>query len=221
MFITMLEIIKIKNNFVFLLLGLILLIHAVILTKLIYFPYPELFIYPYLTNHGLKPYARILDQHFPGLMFLPVNLNNLGITTPEIARLWSVSVAILIQIMLFFIGSRILKSKKKALLINILYLIWQPFFEGWVLWIDSFLPLILLPAFYALYRGRVFAAGILIGLAVIFKQTIIPLSVFALIYIFWKTRNLKISLKFLLGLLIPVFFMLFYFLGAYNFQNQG
>src|SRR3989339_1236932 len=100
----MLKIIK-SDNITYFLLGIILLIHALVITRLIYFPYPEFFIYPYLTNHGLKPYSQILDQHFPGLMFLPVNLNNLGMTTPETARLWSIAIVIIIQLMLFFIGS--------------------------------------------------------------------------------------------------------------------
>ncbi|MDD5415789.1 MAG: glycosyltransferase family 39 protein [Candidatus Daviesbacteria bacterium] len=199
-----------KRPSIYLTLFLIVAIHVFILTKLIYFPYPELFIYPYLTNHGLAPYVQILDQHFPGLLFLPINLNNLGMNTPETARIWSIAVVILIQVILFFVSSEILKSKTKALLVNILYLIWQPFFEGWVLWIDSFLPLLLLPALYSLYRGKIFAAGILLGLAVMFKQTIIPLSVFVLIYIFWKTRSFKNSFRFLGGLLIPVVLMVVY-----------
>ncbi len=63
---------------ILILLLFIILIHIFITFKLIFFPYPELFIYPYLTNHGLLPYKQILDQHFPGLMFLPINFNNLG-----------------------------------------------------------------------------------------------------------------------------------------------
>ncbi len=202
-----------KQNLIYLILGIILLVHSLILTKLIFFPYPELFINPYLTNQGLKPYAQILDQDFPGLMFLPVNLDNLGMTTVEVARLWSISTVILVQIMLFFVSSKILKSKTKALLVNILYLIWQPFFEGWVLWIDSFLPLFLLPAFYFLYKNKFFATGIFLGLAIVFKQTIIPLSFFVLIYIFWKTHSFKKSFRFLGGLLIPVVLMITYLIG--------
>lgn len=180
----------------------IILVHIFILTKLIYFPYPELFIYPYLTNHGLKPYAQILDQHFPGPMFLPINLDNLGMNTPEIARVWSIAIVVTVQIMLFLIS--------KNIFVNVLYLIWQPFFEGWVLWIDSFLPLLLLPAFYFFCRNKFFTTGIFLGLAIVFKQTIIPLSFFTLIFIFWKTRGLGNCLRFLSGVLIPVGFMTSY-----------
>lgn len=211
--------INFKNSFSFLLLGIILLIHSVVLTKLIYFPYPELFIYPYLTNHGLKPYSQILDQHFPGLMFLPINLDNLGMTTPEAARIWSIGIIIVVQLMLFFIASRIFKSKTKALIVNILYLIWQPFFEGWVLWIDSFLPLLLLSAFYALYKKKLFIAGIFLGLSIVFKQTIIPLSLMILVYIFWTTHSKIMVARFLAGVFIPVSLMVLYFLSIGVFRD--
>lgn len=201
-----------KNNLTFCLLGLILLVHAFLLTKLIFFPYPELFIYPYLTNHGLLPYSQILDQHFPGLMFLPINLDNLGMNNEVIARVWSIAIIVLTQILLFYISSKILRSKRKALLVNFLYLIWQPFFEGWVLWIDSFLPLILLPAFYALYKRRIFLTGLLLGIGIIFKQVLIPLSGLILIYIFWENKKFKDIYKYLLGLLPPIILMLVYFL---------
>lgn len=197
----------------FILLGLILLIHISILSKLIFFPYPELFIYPYLTNHGLKPYQQILDQHFPGLMFLPINLNNLGMTTPEAARIWLISIVVLTQILLFLISRQIFKSDKKALFVNLLYLVWQPFFEGWVLWIDSFLPLILLPAFYFLQKERIFLTGLLLGIAIVFKQVLIPLSGLVLIYIIWEIREIRKMGKYLVGLSLPVALMLSYLLS--------
>ena len=208
-----------SSKLIFVFLILIISLHVLIFTKLIYFPYPELFINPYLTNHGLKPYSQILDQHFPGLMFLPVNLNNLGMTTVETARVWSISIVILIQLMLFFVGSKILKSKTKAILVNILYLIWQPFFEGWVLWIESFLPLLLLPASYALYKKKFFVTGILLGLAVVVKQTIVPLSALVLIYTFWTERSFKYSLNFLFGLIIPISLMVIYLVSIGVFKD--
>lgn len=202
-----------KQNVIYLMLGIILITHVLILTKLLYFPYAELFIYPYLTNHGLKPYSQILDQHFPGLMFLPVNLDNLGMKTAEIARIWSISIVLIIHTMLFLIANKIYKSKTKALFVNFLYLIWQPFFEGWVLWIDNFLPLFLLPAFYFLNKGKLFLTGLLLGIAVCFKQTIIPLSFFIFVYIFLTIRNKKQVILFLSGLFIPVLLITGYFLS--------
>lgn len=207
-------------------LAFIILIHSLVLTKLIYFPYPELFIYPYLTNSGLKPYQQILDQHFPGLLFLPVNFDNLGLTTPETARGWSIGIIIINQILLFVIGKKLLGSPARALMVNFLYLIWQPFFEGWVLWIDSFLPLLLLPAFYLLLGEKgdkgntedkgdrgIFWAGIFLGLGIVFKQVLIPLVGFVAVYIVLNEKRLKPLLIFLLGSFIPLFFMIIYLAG--------
>lgn len=185
-----------------LILAFIIIAHVFILSKLIYFPYPELFIYPYLTNHGLKPYQQIMDQHFPGLMFLPINFDNLGMRNEVIARWWSVSIVALTQLMLFFIAKKILKDDKKALLVNSLYLIWQPFFEGWVLWIDSFLPLLLLGAFYFLYCRQFLFSGFLIGLGIVFKQTLIPLAFLVLVFTFFQNR--KSFFSFLLAILAPL-----------------
>jgi len=135
-----------KLSFVF--LAIVIVIHIFALSKLIFFPYPEFFIHPYLTANGLIPYKQILDQHFPGLMFLPVNFDNLGVNDEYIARIWLIAVVVITQLLLFLISKEILKSNKKALIVNLLYLIWQPFFEGWVLWLDTFLPLFLLPAYH-------------------------------------------------------------------------
>ena len=198
---------------------IIIIFHTFLLTKLIFFPYPELFIYPYLTNHGLKPYSQILDQHFLGFMFLPINFDNLGMNNEVLARIWLIVVVIITQILLFFISKELLKSSKKALLVNILYLFWQPFFEGWVLWIDSFLPLILLPAFYFIYNRKFFISGILIGLAVVFKQVMIPLAILLAFYVWWESREFKKLRDFLIGLSIPVFLMIIYLISIGVFRD--
>lgn len=182
--------------------------HIFILTKLVFFPYPEFFIYPYLTNNGLKPYSQILDQHFPGLMFLPINFDNLGMRDEISARIWLIAIVLITHSLLFFISGKILKSNSKALLVNILYLVWQPFFEGWVFWIDNFLPLLLFPAFYFLNKKKIFLGALFLGTGVVFKQTIIPLTVLVFLYIFWKER---VSLfKYLFGLGTPIALMLIY-----------
>ncbi len=202
-----------KNRLIILSLISILVLHTVIIFKLMFFPYMELFVYPYLTNQGLKPYSQIFDQHFPGLMFFPINLNNLGMTNPTTARIWLIGIIILTHIFIFLISRFIFKSSKRALIVNILYLIWQPFFEGWVLWIDSFLPLLLLPAFYFSIKKNFFLAGLFLGISIVFKQTIIPLSALLFLYFCLDRKNIREVLAYLAGLLIPLFLMISYFFG--------
>lgn len=128
-------------------LATVIVVHIFLLGRLIFFPYPEMFVYSYLTDQGLLPYKQIIDQHFPGLMFFPVNFATLGMSTPQAARLWQFGIVVITQILLFITARRLLNSDKWALVPNVFYLLWQPFFEGYVLWIDNFIPLLLLPAF--------------------------------------------------------------------------
>lgn len=189
---------------------LIILTHIFVLSKVIFFPYPELFVYPFLTNHGLIPYKNIFDQHFPGLMFLPINLNNLGMTTPEVARYWQYGIVICVHLLLFLVGKKFLGSPKKALLANLLFLIWQPFFEGWVLWIDSFLPVLTLSSLYFFKSKKVFWSGIFLGLGLVFKQVLIPLIALVTIYLWFKERKWRTLFIFGIGVLIPTSFLILY-----------
>ncbi len=209
------------NYLIIFLLIAIMFCHAFILTKSIFFPYPEFFVYPYLTNQGLKPYSQILDQHFPGLMFLPLNLDNLGMNNPEVARVWLIGTVLITQTLLFLIANKIFKNGFKALLVNVLYLIWQPFFEGWVFWIDTFIPLFTLSAFYFthgyFFRKKrtifIFLSGLFLGLGIIFKQTVLPLAAVLFLYLFWQSRSVKVLLVYSLGISVPIVSILLYFLN--------
>lgn len=186
----------------------IILANVLILSKLNFLPYPELFVYPYLTNHGLIPYRDILDQHFPGLMFFPINLGTLGMTTPEIARLWQYGIVIVTHLILYLVAKRFLGMK--AILANIFFALWQPFFEGWVVWIDSFLPIFTLSALYFLKGKKYFWTGIFLGFALLFKQVLIPLIALVGIYLLFKERKFTTLATFGLGVLIPTSFLIFY-----------
>lgn len=213
---------KLTRNYAIIFFIAVVIFHLLIISNLIFFPYPELFIYPYLTNHGLIPYKDILDQHFPGLMFLPFNLDNLGMNNAFDARLWQLSVIALTQSLLFGIVYKITKKYSAALMASVIYLTWQPFLEGWVFWINSFLPLLYLPAFYLAYRfidrGRknfrdVFFVGLLLGFATVFKQVAIPLAGLTFILLFFYSKTLKTFVYFSAGYLPVVFSMLLYILG--------
>lgn len=217
--------VKIFNNHFYILL-FIIAFHLFILSKLIFFPYPELFIYPYLTEQGLLPYKQIMDQHFPGMMFFPVNFATLGMTNEIIARYWSFGVVVIIHILIYIVGSKLFKNKTKALLSNVVFLVWQPYFEGWVLWIDSFLPILLLSALYftlSLWeqdkRRNFILAGLLFGIGIVFKQVVIPLAVIIGIMIFIRYKSLKKLTWYLVGLFPPPVLMVIYFYNLGVFRD--
>lgn len=220
-------------------LGLISLLHSFILTKLIFFPFPELFLLPYLMNRGLVPYKDITDQHFPGLFFLPINAGNLGLANESIARIWLIVITISIHVLIFFITKAITKSPKTALLANFIFFLWHPFWGGWVLWIDTFMPIFLLPAFYLTHYilaskksvnyKFVILLGFVFSLGTIMKQILLPLAAIIPLVLLIYFRNLKIIFYYMLGylpLLIAVLFYLIkigafpefsYWAGIYNF----
>ena len=204
----------------------IIAVNIFLLSRLAFLPYPELFVYPYLTNHGLLPYAQILDQHFPGLMFLPVNLDNLGMTTPGTARIVQFLLVILAHIVLYKVAKKIFKSGAIVFVPNILYLFWQPVFEGWVLWIDSFLPVFYLTSFYFLlcsFESRkarnLMLAGLALGLATVFKQIVIPLAFLVAIFIFIKNKNIKDVFWFAVGYVPAPLLMTLYMIGRGLFPD--
>jgi len=98
---------------------LIIAVHLFVLTQITFFPNSEMFIYPYLTNSGLLPYKQILDQHFPGLLFLPINFDNLGMRTPKDALLWQMAVVAITHLFIFILAKKVLGKSKFVFLICI------------------------------------------------------------------------------------------------------
>ncbi|EKD62061.1 MAG: hypothetical protein ACD_52C00317G0002 [uncultured bacterium] len=198
-------------------LALIIIIHLFVLTRITFFPNSEMFIYPYLTNKGLLPYKQILDQHFPGLLFLPVNFDNLGMRTPQAALLWQMAAVALTHLFVFILSQKVLDKRKFILLPSLLYLIWQPFFEGFIQWLDVFLPLFLISSAYFLLKyidapkkvKYLEISGLVLGLGIIFKQVLIPVVLLVGLYLFIK-NGAKIASIFILSTLLPVLLMLLY-----------
>ena len=96
--------------------------------------------------------------------------------------------------------------------------IWQPFFEGWVLWIDSFLPLFLLFSFYFSYHAfetklnrSYLLSGLFLGAGIVLKQVVIPVA-FLVGLVFLLARQRKGFSYFILGIIPFPLLMIFYFI---------
>lgn len=183
--------------------ALILAAHAMLLWTMEFVPYPELFIYPYLTRLSWLPYAQIIDHHSPGLTFFPVNLASLGLTSAQALKI----VMIAIVIVQGWLVYKISKSRLALLWFGI----WQPFFGGNHLWYDVFLPLLTLPAYLAWTAGRWAVVGLLLGTAVVVKQSVLPLVVFVAGLVWWRERQLRPVLVYGLGVIAPLILTAGYF----------
>ena len=205
----------VKNNIVFLIL---ISIHLFLLLQLSFFPYPELFIYSYLTDNGLLPYKQIIDQHFPGVMFLPINLYSLGIDTLQEMRLVYFALIISSDLIFTKILKKIFNKHTFVLLGLLLYIFWQIYFEGHVLWIESFItPLILLAFGFLLnfFENRrirnLYFAALSVGIALVFKQTVLPLAGLVFLYLFFKRIHFKNLLLGGIIFIIPILLVTLYF----------
>ena len=183
-----------------------------------FFPYPELFIYSYLTDKGLLPYKQIIDQHFPGVMFLPINLYSLGIDTLQEMRMIYFALIISSDLIFTKILKKIFNKNVYMLLGFLLYIFWQIYFEGHVFWIESFItPLILLAFGFLLnfFENRrirnLYFAALSVGIALVFKQTVLPLAGLVFLYLFFKRIHFKNLLLGGIIFIIPILLVTLYF----------
>lgn len=178
------------------------LLHALLLAVLNFYPYPELVIYPYLRSLGWLPYAQILDQHFPGLLFFPVNLHSLGFIDPSSLKA--------LLILLVLLQSALIYKIAKHWLPVFLFTLWQPFFEGNQLWIETFLAVFTLPAWWFFSKKKWLLSGLFLGVGVVFKQTLIPLVILGGVYILYKYRRRGVGSLFWFGIgaILPSLVML-------------
>jgi hypothetical protein len=144
--------------------------------------------------------------------------------TAQAARLWSWAVVAIVHVEIFFICRKVFGTAQKAIVTNFIFAIWHPFFEGWVFWIDSLLPIFLLPALFLLAsnpgrKNRLVLAGLLLGLASLFKQVVIPLVGLVMVALYLKRRKLSEVGYFLMGYLPLPALMVIYFWTAGVFSE--
>ncbi len=188
---------------------LIYLLPAMIALLREIFVYPEFLIYPYLTTIGLLPYKQILDQHFPGLMFFPINFYSLGFTTLASFRPVLI-LTIIVQSMLIYKLTKKIAGVYPAMLAVIFYGLWQPIWEGNILWIDSFLGIFALLGAINFWNKKWFWTGFWLGWGIIFKQTLLLLGATVGILI-WKQAGFRKAFRYGLVLVVPSILMLIYY----------
>lgn len=174
-----------------------------------------MFVFSYLTKIGLLPYGQIMDQHFPGLFFFPVNLASIGFDTLTEYRFLQLFLVFLNHILIYLIVKEIFVDKKFIFLVNFFYLIWQLVFEGYVLWIDSFVVPIFLICFLILIKAKskidYFWAGFILGLGLLFKQVVAPLIILVWFYLLKNLKEKRNIFWFSAGAVLPGILMCFYF----------
>lgn len=203
---------KLKFSLQTIIIGFVVLVHIFILSQIVFFPYPELLIYSYLTDKGMLAYKSIFDQHFPGIMFFPLNLYSIGFNSPERLKIFQYLIVICNHLIIFNIVKRI-KSTKLPVIAALTYLLWQIFLEGHVLWIDSFVSTLLLAAYYFYLKQTnksMFLSGLMLSLSLLMKQVAAPLIFVFSIYLLFKTDKKGSYKYYIAGLIIPLGYLFYW-----------
>ena len=179
-----------QRSLVIILVIFIICLHIFLLFQTVFWPATEFRIYPYLTTKGLLPYKDFVDQHFPGVFSLPINLYSVGLATPGGLRAIQIAIVSISQILIFLLTKKISTKSTTAFFAMLLYLLLQVTFEGYVLWVDSFIaPLLLASAYLLLSKPQhtfrsgipLLVSGIFLAIALSFKQQIVIIFSFVLV----------------------------------------
>lgn len=138
-----------------------------------YFLSIEFTLYPYLVAHGFLPYQNIIDQHFPTLLFGPFSLPAWLTVNPF--PLLLVFLAVLCLTDLFFYAALVRFKIRQPFLWLVFYIVTTAYFSGNILWIETFINLLLAIWFFLSHtRSSLskFISGLIISQIFILRPTI-------------------------------------------------
>lgn len=185
-----------------------------------YFVYPEIFIYPYLTKLGMIPYKEIVDQHFPGLFFLPINFLSIGMDTIQNVRMFHIFLIICDQLIIFYLVFKKSKKFTAALLSSFLYLVFYIIFDGNIFWIENIITTLFLLNVLFIYQFErtnkpynLIFAGFFIGSSILMKQTSIFLFGLTFSYLILSKASRKELLFYYIGPFVSFLYLGYYILN--------
>lgn len=140
--------------------------------------WPEMVAAAWHVAHGWTLYERVIEPYTPGLILLTAGAGRLVGFSPALFR---VLAGLPLALCAFLAVSSVRSPRERlirALLAPLLLALWAVYFEGPALWPDPFLAPLLLAAGLTLrswsltFENRfLYRAGLLFGLAILFKQT--------------------------------------------------
>lgn len=172
---------------------LLVVLHLVFIVFRGYFLSPEFTVYPFLTAHGFLPYANLIDQHFPALLFGPFSLPARLTVNPQPLLWLFLSLTAATDLLLFF---------STSLVWLLLWIAASAWFSGNTLWFETFIVLLFSLILFLRSSRRPLislARGFLLGLLFLLKPALLPaLAIFLIL-------TGPFSLPFLLaGFLLPI-----------------
>lgn len=206
---------KLPNTYGLLSVLILISLHLAIVLLGGYFLSPEFTLYPYLTSKGFLPYANIIDQHFPSLIFGPFSFPSwLTVNSQPLLTVFC-SLTALTDLFLFLsLVRRGIKSPQIWLLVWIVVSYW---FSGNTLWLESFITFYLAIIFFLGRNHKPMVGlslGFLFSLVLLVKPTLFPFLILLFIY-----QELILDRQFIIGFILPLL-VTFLFLTKFSILSD-
>lgn len=215
----------------FLSLILILFLHLLLLQNLRFTAWPEMLAYPYLLENGFSLYKDFIMPYPPGLIFLLQTFFHIFGFNIDNLKFIAWVLVLICDFLIYLILLRSGLSKFISLFLLGVYVIWQSFLDGNMLWFDfaTVAPLLLSFLFAQnwLIKKQVkwlLLLGMASGLAILVKQIAVVYLTGLLLFVFIQGRRFKDVAAVLIGTLsvsIPFLLFLTFSFSFFEFLNWG
>lgn len=195
---------------IYLVLTTLLGIHLFLLIHLSFTPWPEMLSYPYLFSHGYTLYKDFIVPYPPFLVLLLSFVYKVFGYKVVVLKTFTWLLILLSDVSVFLTVKKTVDSERWAVIGVLFFVIIQPFLQGNMLWVDTFLVLPVLLGIYFLLKSRLFLCGLFFAMAVFSKQTAVVYLLIAGGFTLYKYKKLeKVWLLFLPSFIFAVLFLLY------------
>ena len=195
-----------------LILGLIS-VHILILSKLQFTAWPEMFSFPYVINNGFLIYKDFHHVYQPFLTFILLGVYKIfgfNLLTLKVFTYFLIaSIDLMIFLNLKKITNKNTNSNLLSILILALFVFLQPIFDGNMLWFDVAVSLPILISVYFI-NSNLFLSGFFIAISFLVKQQSVLLAFPIFIYLLVTKTKFKNILKFIYGASVPILALILY-----------
>ncbi|KKQ91795.1 MAG: hypothetical protein UT58_C0010G0017 [Microgenomates group bacterium GW2011_GWC1_39_7b] len=197
------------------LLGL-LGIHLFILSRLQFTAWPEMLSFPYMVDKGFLIYKDFHHVYQPLLTFILLMYYKFAGFSPESLKIFTWISILIIDLLIFVVSKQLFKNKWVSLIPLGLYIVFQPLFEGNMMWFDiaMIIPLLLSVYFVSKrpFKNKwqdIFLSGFFLALACLIKQQAVLAGLPIFVYLLAKKISFKEFVIFAAGGTIPLLGLIF------------
>lgn len=196
---------------IYLLLAIFLGLHLLILSKLQFTAWPEMLSFPYVIDKGFLIYKDFHHVYQPLLTFILLIYYKFSGFSPVSLKIFTWISVLIIDLLIFAVSKQLFKNKWMSLVPLGLYVVFQPLFEGNMMWFDIAMVIPFLLSVYFVFRWSsenkkfsIFLSGLFLAIGFLIKQQAVLAFLPFLFYLWTKKASFKEFLTFTAGAFVPL-----------------